>query len=36
MDVMGRAGLCVGMAVAALFVGGCGSATPEDGSTTVR
>lgn len=33
MDVMGRAGLCVGMAVAALFVGGCGSATPEDGST---
>ena len=33
MDVMGRAGLCVGMAVAALFVGGCGSTTPEDGST---
>ncbi|CAN7579916.1 hypothetical protein LJR027_004072 [Terrabacter sp. LjRoot27] len=30
---MGRAGLCVGMAVAALFVGGCGSATPDDGST---
>jgi len=33
MVVMGPAGLCVGMAVAALFVGGCGSATPEDGST---
>ena len=32
MDVMGRAGLCVGMAVAALFVGGCGSATLEEGS----
>lgn len=26
MDPMGRAGLCVGLAIAALFVGGCGSA----------
>jgi len=32
MVSMGRAGLCVGMAVAALFVGGCGSSTPDDGS----
>jgi hypothetical protein len=29
---MGRAGLCVGLAIAALFLGGCGAATPDGGS----
>ena len=37
MVPMGRAGLCVGLAIAALFVGGCGSAASgagRDGSGT--
>lgn len=33
MVSMGRAGLCVGLAIAASFVGGCGVATPDDRST---
>jgi hypothetical protein len=32
MDHMGRAGLCVGLAIAALFVGGCGSDVSTDSS----
>lgn len=35
MVPMGRAGLCVGLAIAAVFVGGCGSATSADAGAGV-
>ena len=36
MVPMGRAGLCVGLAIAALLVGGCGVAAPGDARTGAR
>jgi len=33
MVPMGRAGLCVGFAITALLIGGCGVATPDDRAT---